>query len=209
MNDYIYKFNSFVANELISLKDLTILEFGVKEGRSTKIFLQHCEKNGGKLYSIDVNDYKDKFNDSNWTFIQSRDDNFDYLENKLPKKFDVIYLDSLHEADHVEKILYYYFDKLKIGGLFFIDDTSWLPYIENSQRDNFYCEINNKETFDKLLEIYNVNFDRFDINFDFTSSGVCKIFKKSEKLAKSKKISIRAMSFKNFIRKIVKFFRKI
>ena len=129
MNDYIYKFNSFVANELISLKDLTILEFGVKEGRSTKIFLQHCKKNGGKLYSIDVNDYKDKFNDSNWTFIQSRDDNFDYLENKLPKKFDVIYLDSLHEADHVEKILYYYFDKLKIGGLFFIDDTSWLPYI--------------------------------------------------------------------------------
>ena len=209
MNDYIYKFNSFVANELISLKDLTILEFGVKEGRSTKIFLQHCEKNGGKLYSIDVNDYKDKFNDSNWTFIQSRDDNFDYLENKLPKKFDVIYLDSLHEADHVEKILYYYFDKLKIGGLFFIDDTSWLPYIENSQRDNFYCEINNKETFDKLLEIYNVNFDRFDINFDFTSSGVCKIFKKSEKLAKSKKISIRTMSFKNFIRKIIKFFRKI
>lgn len=209
MNDYIYKLNSFVANELISLKDLTILEFGVKEGRSTKIFLQHCEKNGGKLYSIDVNDYKDKFNDSNWTFIQSRDDNFDYLENKLPKKFDVIYLDSLHEADHVEKILYYYFDKLKIGGLFFIDDTSWLPYIENSQRDNFYCEINNKETFDKLLEIYNVNFDRFDINFDFTSSGVCKIFKKSEKLVKSKKISIRTMSFKNFIRKIVKFFRKI
>ena len=30
MNDYIYKFNSFVANELISLKDLTILEFGVR-----------------------------------------------------------------------------------------------------------------------------------------------------------------------------------
>ena len=209
MNDYIYKFNSFIGNELISLKDLTILEFGVKEGRSTKIFLQHCKKNGGKLYSIDVNNYKEKFNDSNWTFIQSRDDNFDYLENKLPKKFDVIYLDSLHEADHVEKILYYYFDKLKIGGLFFIDDTSWLPYIKNSQRDNFYCEINNKETFDKLLEIYNVNFDRFDINFDFTSSGVCKIFKKSEKLAKSKKISIRTMSFKNFIRKIVKFFRKI
>ena len=81
--------------------------------------------------------------------------------------------------------------------------------MSKNEFDNFYCEINNKETFDKLLEIYNVNFDRFDINFDFTSSGVCKILKKSEKLAKSKKISIRAMSFKNFIRKIVKFFRKI
>ena len=163
--------------------------------------MQHCKKNGGKLYSIDVNDYKEKFNDSNWTFIQSRDDNFDYLENKLPKKFDVIYLDSLHEADHVEKILYYYFDKLKIGGLFFIDDTIGYLISKNSQRDNFYCEINNKETFDKLLEIYNVNFDRFDINFDFTSSGACKIFKKSEKLAKSKKISIRTISFKKFYKK--------
>ena len=209
MDDYIYKFNSFIGKELTSLKDLIILEFGVKEGRSTKIFLQHCKKNGGKLYSVDVNDYKEKFNDSNWTFIQSRDDNFDYLENKLPKKFDVIFLDSLHEADHVEKIFYYYFDKLKIGGLFYIDDISWLPYIKNSQRDNFYCEINNKETFDRLLEIYNVNFDRFDINFDFTSSGACKIFKKSERLVKLKKINIRTISLRNFIRQIVKFFKKI
>ena len=31
------------------------------------------------------------------------DDNFDFLENQLPKKFDIIYLDSLHEAKHVEK----------------------------------------------------------------------------------------------------------
>ncbi len=209
MNDYIYKFNSFISKELQFSKDFTILEFGVKEGRSTKIFLEHCKKKGGKLYSIDVNDYKEKFNDSNWTFIQSRDDNFEYLENKLPKKFDFIYLDSLHEADHVEKIFYHYFDKLKTGGLFFIDDTSWLPYIKNSQRDNFYCEINNKETFDKLLEIYNANFDRFDINFDFISSGACKILKKSEKLVEPKKIYTRTLSLKNFIRKIIKFLKKI
>ena len=97
---------------------------------------------------------------------------------------------------------------MKIGGLFFIDDTSWLPYIKNADRDNFYCEINNKETFDKLLEIYNVNFDKFDINFDFTSSGICKIVKKSETLIKSKIINTRTLSFKNFIRKTIKFFKK-
>ena len=82
-------------------------------------FFYNIVKNGGKLFSIDVDDYKEKFDDSNWTFIQSRDDNFDFLENQLPKKFDIIYLDSLHEAKHVEKIFYYYFEKLKIGGLFF------------------------------------------------------------------------------------------
>ncbi len=209
MTDYNYKFNSFVTSQLETLKDTIILEFGVKEGRSTKIFLQHCKKNGGKLFSVDVNDYKDKFNDPNWTFILSRDDNFNYLENQLPKKFDIIYLDSLHEAEHVEKIFYYYFEKLKVGGFFFIDDTSWLPYIKNAQRDNFYCEINNKETFDKLLEIYNVNLDKFDMNFDFTSSGMCKIIKKSESLSKPKKISTRILSFKNLIRKIIGFFKKI
>ena len=93
--------------------------------------------------------------------------------------------------------------------VFFIDDTSWLPYIKNAQRDNFYCEINNKETFDKLLEIYNVNLDKFDMNFDFTSSGMCKIIKKSESLSKPKKISTRILSFKNLIRKIIGFFKKI
>ena len=80
--------------------------------------------------------------------------------------------------------------------------------MKNAYRDNFYCEINNKETFDKILEIYNVNFDKFDITFNFTSSGICKILKKSENLAKSKKITTRALSLKNFMRKIFKFFRK-
>ena len=42
-----------------------------------------------------------------------------------------------------------YFNRLKINGLFIIDDISHLPYIKNNIRDNFYCEINNKETFIK------------------------------------------------------------
>ena len=71
MTNYNYKINSIIVSQLKSLKNSTILEFGVKEGRSTKIFLQHCKKNGGKLFSIDVDDYKEKFDDSNWTFIQS------------------------------------------------------------------------------------------------------------------------------------------
>ena len=58
---------------------------------------------------------------------------------------------------HVEKIFYMYFDKLKINGLFIIDDISWLPYIKNAWRNNEWIENNNKETFYKLIEIYNSN----------------------------------------------------
>ena len=99
--------------------------------------------------------------------MKTRDDNFEFLKEKLPKKFDLIYLDSIHEADHVQKIFYHYYEFLKIGGQFYIDDISWLPYLKSNYRDNFYCEINNKETFERLMKIYNNNFDNFDIYFTY------------------------------------------
>ena len=78
----------------------------------------------------------------------------------------------------------HYFDYLKIGGHFYIDDISWLPYLKSKPRDNFYCEINNKETFYKLLDIYNSNMDNLDIYFSFISSGICRIIKKKQEIAK-------------------------
>ncbi len=151
-----------------------------------------------------MDDYSNLFDDPNWTFLQTRDDNFEYLKNKLPTKFDIIYLDSLHEANHVKKIFYYYFNFLKVGGQFYIDDISWLPYLKSNSRDNFYCEINNKETFEKLIEIYNNNFDNFDIFFTFISSGMCRIIKKKNQLNEIKRIKTREMSMKNILRKIFK-----
>ena len=208
MTDYDYKINNFINPCLQKFEDISILEFGVKEGRSTKLFLDFCKKNRGKVFSIDIDDYSDKFNDDNWTFIKSRDDDFKFLDQKLPKKFDVIYLDSLHEADHVEKIFYHYFKKLKVGGFFFIDDISWLPYLSKKERNNFYCEINNQETFEKILEIYGNNENIFDLSFDFTSSGLCKIIKKKEDLNPLLKIKLRKFTIKNFLRKLKLFFKK-
>jgi predicted O-methyltransferase YrrM len=205
MDEYSRKIDSFMFDTIKEIKSPKVLEFGVKEGRSTKMFLDLCKNNDGKLISVDINDYKDLFKDSNWNFIQCRDDDFEKLDNYLKDKLDIIYLDSLHEAKHVEKIIYHYFSKLKIGGFFFIDDISWLPYLKNSQRNNFYCEINNKETFDKLLDIYNSNQRNIDIYFSFISSGMCKIIKKNEKLEVPSKILTRDKSLKNLIRKIKKF----
>ena len=126
------------------------------------------------------------------------------MEKKLPKKFDIIYLDSLHEANHVEKIFYHYYDFLKVGGHFYIDDISWLPYLKSSLRNNFYCEINNRETFERLIEIYNNNFNNFDIFFTFISSGMCRIIKKNDQLNALKRIVTREKSIKNIFRKILK-----
>ena len=204
MISYEYKLKKFFENELNDISNPKILEFGVREGKSTKILLDYCKKNNGELFSIDIEDYSNLFSDKNWHFIKSRDDDFDYVKGKIPDEFDFIYLDSLHEANHVKKIFYYYFNYLKINGIFFIDDISWLPYLKNSERDNFYCEINNKETFEKLLQIYNCNQDKFDIFFTFISSGMCKIVKKQDLLNKTKKFSYREFSLKNLMRKLLK-----
>ena len=172
------------------------LEFGVFSGTSINFFSENINKN---IYGFDSFEGLKE----DWLGTSVTKGTFD-LKKKIPNKVDVIYLDSLHEAKHVEKIFYQYFDYLKIEGIFFIDDISWLPYLKNCRRDNFYCEINNKETFEKLLQIYNFNQEKFDIYFTFISSGMCKIVKKQDLLNKTNKFSTREFSLKNLIRRLLK-----
>ena len=54
---YIEKLRSFFYEDIKNTKNIKILEFGVREGNSTKFFLELCEKNNGKLYSVDIDDY--------------------------------------------------------------------------------------------------------------------------------------------------------
>ena len=199
------KFFDYVYQDLLNLSHPKILEFGVHTGFSTSIFLDICNLNNGELFSVDVDDYSESFKDKNWTFIKSKDDNFDLIEKKIPSKIDVILIDTLHEANHVEKIFYHYYQKLKKNGMVIIDDISWLYYTAKAVRDNFYIETNNRETFFKIIEIFNANMDNINLEFNFAHSGVCKITKKNDlPLIESKKIASREFSIKNLIRKIIR-----
>ena len=199
------KFFDFFYKDLLEIKNPQIIEFGVRHGVSTSLFLDLCTMNDGKLFSIDENDYEYKFNSTKWNFIKSRDDNFEFLKKKLPNNVDVIFLDTLHKADHVIKILIEYFDNLKEGGYFIIDDISWIPYLKKNLHDHFYKEINNKETFESLLQIYSLNFNVMDIKFNLTDTGSVVIKKlKDEKLFFNKKRLSRDNSLKNYLRLIYK-----
>ena len=206
-DDYIIKLEETTLNYLKSLTEPVILEFGVRYGQSTEFFLNICEKNNGFLYSVDIDDTSKKFNSEKWKFIHGRDDNFKLVESYIPKKIDLIYIDSFHDAEHVAKIFFHYYPFLKDNGCLIIDDISWLPYSKKNERDNFNSEINNHETFHKILDIYNNNTRNFDLTFNFKSSGMAKIIKKNdENLFVSKKVLIRQFTFKNLIRKIVRSF---
>ena len=205
MDEYSEKIDRKLFPIIENINKPMILELGVQGGISTKKFLNICDKNNGFLYSVDIEDCSEVSKEKNWKFIHSRDDNFEYIKSEISKNLDVIYIDSLHEAEHVEKIIYGYYDLLNLGGYIFIDDISHLPYLKNKKRNSFYCEINNKETFDSILKIYSINNSNFDLDFSFKSSGLAIIKKISNKtLNKSKKLKIREFSIKNLIRKIWK-----
>ena len=201
------KFFDFFYHDLIKIEKPKIIEFGVRHGASTSLFLDLCTINDGELFSVDQNDYEYHFDSPKWNFIKSRDDNFELLKKKLPVNVDVIFLDTLHKADHVIKILIEYFDNLKEGGYFIIDDTSWIPYLKNKRKDHFYKEINNKETYESLLQIYSLNSDIIDIKFNFAESGSAMITKLQNRklLFNTKKIS-RDNTLKNYLRIIYKKF---
>jgi len=211
INRHYKKFYNFIYKDIKNLKNPNILEFGVSgAGLSTSILLDLCEEKKGKLYSVDINDYSKKFNSKNWKFIHSRDDNYTLIKSLLPNKLDFIYLDTVHKAEHVQNILFAYFPLLKVDGFFVIDDTSWLPYTENREKNHFFMEVNNYETFNKLLEIYNKNLENINIEFSFLGTGAAKILKlKNSNLMKPKKLYSRFYSLKNFFRKFYIFLSKV
>lgn len=205
MKDHDRKLKNFVYEKIKDIKEPNILEFGVRDGISTKMFIELCESQSGSLYSVDKNNYGSVIKSKRWNFIQSRDDNFDFIKNKIPEKFDIIFLDTLHEAQHVKKIFYYYYKFLKTDGFFFIDDTSWLPYVKKNYRDGVYAEINNQETFEILLKIYFANYHNFDLEFSFVSSGFALAKKlNNNELNSPRKIPSRKLGVKNLMWKILK-----
>ena len=204
-----HKLDCFLFPYINQIQEPVILELGVQKGRSTKKFLELCDRNNGQLFSVDLEDCANVSQNKRWKFFQTRDDNFEFIKSQIPNKIDVLFIDTLHEANHVKKLIYEYYPLLNTNGYIFIDDISHLPYLKNSQRNNFYCEINNQETLKMLLEIYSENSENIDISFSFISSGLAIIKKKTDKnLNQSKKLYFREFSIKNFSRKLWKKLRR-
>tara|TARA_Y100000591_G_scaffold331670_1_gene366345 strand:- start:230 stop:862 length:633 start_codon:yes stop_codon:yes gene_type:complete len=209
MNTFNYKLDNFLFPHINQIQKPIILELGVQKGRSTKKFLELCDRNNGQLFSVDLEDCANVSQNKRWKFFQTRDDNFEYIKSQIPNKIDVLFIDTLHEANHVKKLLYEYYPLLNSNGYIFIDDISHIPYLKNKDRNNFYCEINNKETFETILSIYSNNYKNFELNFSFFSSGLAVIKKLNENnLNPSNKLVLRDKTIKNYLRLIWKKIRE-
>ena len=195
----------YIIEKIKNIQNINILELGVQRGLSTKRFLEICDTNNGFLTSIDIEDCSGVSENKKWKFIHCSDDNFEKIDKIISKTFDFIFIDSLHEPNHVKKIFYHYYDFLKIDGLCIIDDISWIPYTKDEYRDNEFSENINRSTFKTILEIHNMNKENFLLEFFFKDSGYAIITKKTKNILNpSKKIISREGGIKNLIRKIYK-----
>jgi len=193
---------SYILSRIHHIKKIKILELGVRKGNSTNLFLKICNKNNGRLISVDIEDCSNLSNDKRWTFIHSRDDNYNLIDTFI-KKLDLIFIDSLHEPNHVKKVFYHYYKKLKKNGICIVDDISWLPYTRDAWRDNSFAEEINRSTFQKILEIKEGNKKNFLLEFFFEESGLAIITKKTNNiLSPEKKIHDRIFSIKKIFKKI-------
>tara|TARA_B100001250_G_C19773126_1_gene778191 strand:- start:519 stop:1145 length:627 start_codon:yes stop_codon:yes gene_type:complete len=179
-----------------------ILELGVREGVSTRMFLEVCDQNNGNLISVDILDCSNVSNNPRWKFIHSSDDNFELINKLLNQKVDVLFIDSLHEPNHVRKVFYNYYNFVKTNGLIFIDDVVWLPYVEEARKDNEFVENINRLTFNKILEIYNANNENMTLDINFAGSGLGIIKKIKDNLNNEKKIKNRSFTVKNILKRI-------
>ena len=206
MNKNIFNELKFkTITKLISnIENPNILELGVQGGLSTKKFLEICDTNNGYLTSIDINDCSSVSKNKRWKFIHSSDDNFEYIKKEIENKnFDILFIDSLHEPNHIKKVFYFYFNYLKKGGLIFVDDVVWLPYIKNSIIDNEYVERINRLIFEKIIEIFNANSENLTLDINFSGTGLAILKKIGEKLNNEKKIANRLFSLKNIIKNYI------
>ena len=94
----------YIIQRIKGIKKIQILELGVQSGVSTKKFIDICDINDGFLTSIDIKDCSNVIKSDRWKFIHSSDDNFEIIDKIIPKAIDFIFIDSLHEPNHVKKV---------------------------------------------------------------------------------------------------------
>ena len=181
----------FVAQQLLYLhreatnrENVIILELGVDRGQSTKVFLNAIQsKSKSHLVSVDIRDCSDITNSEKWTFVKSDSADINMVLHHAPilrNGIDLIYIDSLHTADHVYEEIYGYFPYLNRGGIMYFDDIDSSPYMTGQRKDNISIEIANRKILELIKAVFISNKDNLNLKIHFGSTGLACIESTSE-----------------------------
>tara|TARA_S200000501_G_scaffold364261_1_gene396166 strand:+ start:282 stop:983 length:702 start_codon:yes stop_codon:yes gene_type:complete len=180
----------YINKKLDEIKNPIIVELGVAEtAQSTKNFLNYVNEKGGKLYSIDIQDFSKivnsgdfkSINSKNWNFLQCNDLNIEKIFYNFPvikNGIDVLYVDSLHDPTHVEKTLIKWFKYINQFGYIFFDDTESRLYKEQKA---LLISIGNDGIDDVIKKFYYRNSNLIKYTKYFIDTGLSEFYKICDK----------------------------
>lgn len=166
--------------EALSRNNPRILELGVDQGQSTRVFLNAIDgKTEALLTSVDIRDCSDAVECDTWKFVLSDSKDVEAIIKASPiikNGIDILYVDSLHTAEHVYHEVYGFFPYVKYNGVIYFDDIDSGPYKNGQRKDSVSVEIANRNIFKLLEGIFEANIN--DLNFEIIrgSTRSCKIY---------------------------------
>ncbi len=140
-----------VATQLMALhrcvsqmESPVVLECGVNQGWSTGVLAHALETNGGTLVSVDIEDCSNAIQSDCWIFINSDDSDIQHILAQAPilqAGIDLIYINSLHAAKHVVKLISLWYPLVRQGGWLAFDDVDPGPYMRGRRKDDANREV--------------------------------------------------------------------
>ena len=207
----------YINKKLNEIKNPIIVELGVADtALSTKNFLNYVCKNGGKLYSIDIQDFSkiinnkdfENINSTKWNFLQSNDLDLDKILKNFPSisdGIDVLYVDSLHDPTHIEKTLIKWFKYVNKFGYIFFDDTESRVYREQKA---LFISIGNDGMDDVIKKFYYRNSNLIKYTKYFIDTGLSEFYKICDRKI-NPNFSKKLWGYNYYFGKIILFFLKI
>lgn len=129
LSDYIaadvHKDIDMHADYMSSVAQGDMFEIGVRTGISTAAFLRGLEKNGGHLYSADIESQCGNIfaGHPQWTFVNHNSRDVAIVKSKIPAKLDVLFIDGDHTYEGVKSDLESYGLLVKDGGIIVMHDV--------------------------------------------------------------------------------------
>lgn len=117
----------FMYKTVIGYRRPRVIELGVRTGVSTCALLAGAIEVQGKLWSVDVDEPRvpeSWLAEPDWTFIRG-DDLTGPVIDALPRRCQVLFVDTLHDFDHVLAELAVYMPRLTRDGVALVHDTEW------------------------------------------------------------------------------------
>lgn len=152
-----------------------VLECGVNEGWSTGVMAHAIERNGGQLISLDIRDCSDSIVSDCWTFLQIDDSEKERILREAPvleAGIDLIYIDSLHAARHVARLLMLWYPLVRQGGWLAFDDVDPGPYLSGRRKDDANREIAWRAISRVVQDFFYANEDDLLLEYHFGSTGL-------------------------------------